>query len=50
MTDGTWTFKIMDWTNGTLQATETPTAAGNSLDVSVTPGYEYMAVLYGEKD
>ena len=50
VTDGAWTFKFMDWTNGTLQATETPTAAGNRLDVSVTPGYEYLAVLSGEKD
>jgi len=50
VTDGGWTFKIYDWHDGTLDATETPTAASNSLDVAVTPSVYSQAFVYGVKD
>jgi len=50
VTDGAWTFKIYDWHDGTLDATETPTAASNSLDVAVTPSVYSQAFVYGVKD
>lgn len=50
VTDGAWTFRVFDWTDGTLDATSNPTASSNSVSVSVTPSTYYQAVVYGEKD
>ena len=50
VTDGAWTFKIYDWTDGTLDATVTPVTAGNSVDVAVTPTTYNQAFVFGTKD
>jgi len=50
VTDGAWTFYVFDWTDGGLETTLTPTAASNSLTISVTPGSEYQAIVLGSKD
>ena len=50
VTDGAWTFRVFDWTTGSVDATTTPTASGNSVDVSVTPSNSYQAVVLGSKD
>jgi len=50
VTDGAWTFKVFDWTDGSLETTLTPTAASNSLTISVEAGNRNMTVIYGEKD
>ena len=47
VTNGDWTVIQYDWTTGNVDATFTPTAAGNAWTIAPTTNSENRIVLYG---